>query len=63
MANRLLRETAREEYFYQQGRLEAFREAGVATLVPILEAVVRNSEEQIRLDERQEVYYGTPTHR
>lgn len=63
MANALLRETAREEYFYQQGRLEAFRESGVQTLVPILETIVRNAAEQINLDERKEVYYGGPTHR
>lgn len=60
---KLFRDTAREEYFYQLGRLEAFREAGVQTLVPILETIVRNSAEQISLDDRKALYYGDPTHR
>jgi hypothetical protein len=41
------RDTAREEYFYQKGRLEAFREAGATAVAKAYEAVVRNALEQI----------------
>jgi hypothetical protein len=53
---RLLRESPREEYFYQLGRLEAFREAGVTTLVGVLESVVRNAKAQV--PDEPEAYYG-----
>lgn len=41
------RENAREEYFYQYGRREAFREAGATAVANALDAVVRNAREQI----------------
>jgi hypothetical protein len=41
------RDTAREEYFYQKGRLEAFREAGATAVAKAYEAVVRNALEQV----------------
>jgi hypothetical protein len=47
----LHRDTPREEYFYQQGRLEAFNEAFSSTVTGVRlqqqHAVVRNAKEQI----------------
>jgi hypothetical protein len=43
----LFRDTAREEYFYQLGRQEAFREAGASAVALALQSVVRNARDQI----------------
>lgn len=43
----LHRDTAREEYFYQLGRLEAFREVGAQSVVSAYEVVVKNAKDQI----------------